>query len=121
MLGLPFPDFREFVVSIGILNATTSHSTTDLKQRKVYFKLTLADHTQNPISTWYATVEKFAFIEGLGYTFEVKNGSGDSVSISEVRMGDGAIDHEILANDATLGNYYVNLEANTKMAAQCPL
>jgi len=31
-------------------------------------------------------------------------------------MGDGAFSHEILVNDATLGNFYQNLEAQNKMA-----
>lgn len=111
----PSLDFREFVVSIGILNATTNHTTTDLKQKKVNFKLTLAHYTRPEISTWYATVEKFQFVEGLSYTFEVKNTGGTDVSISEVRMGDGAIDFDILDNPGAQ-YFYHNLEGTKKLA-----
>lgn len=112
--------YKEFILSMGLLNTTTNHSTTNANQGTVHFKLTLSDQKNLNSVTWYASVEKFYLIESKGFIFAVKNNAGSEVSFSELRFGDGALDYELLQASTTNDEQFYNLEDTTKMAVQCP-
>jgi hypothetical protein len=108
--------YKEYVLSLGLLNSTTNHTTTNVNQRTAHFKLTLADIANTGHVTWHASVDRFELIEGKGFIFEVKNTQGTEVTFSEIRFGDGAIDYEILQGATAANEFFYNLEDTTKMA-----
>ena len=111
--------YKEYVLSIALLNSTTNHTSTEVVQRKVNFRMSIAESLFPEVGVQYATIDGFQFIDGKGYTFEMKNQAGTEVSVSEIRFGDGGLNYDLLTPPVTNDQSYSNLEGTTKMAIQC--